>query len=137
MRKLAALDVGTVRIGVAVSDPETRLAMPYCTVHVKEHRDPCAYIAQLLSDLGITHIVVGWPLELDGSQGPAVRRTKQFLHKLKSSMPSLKIAVQDERLSSSAAEQALQICETQGSKKKSLVDAMAAAIILQTYIDKH
>lgn len=133
---IAALDIGTARIGIAVSDPETGVAIPLTAVHVQRSPDPYREIADILAARGISRVVVGWPLELDGTQGAAVRRTRAFVQRLKSVAPDLKIARQDERLSSVAAEQALQAMETTGSQKKNKVDAIAAAFILRMYLDK-
>lgn len=135
-KRLAALDIGTVRVGIAISSPETGLAIPHSTLYLKSTPDPFSQIASTLENLGISCVVVGWPLELDGSQGPAIRRTKQFILKLKAVAPHLRFAPQDERLTSAAAENTLQAMHTQGSRKKNVVDAMAAALILQTYLDR-
>ena len=134
-KKYLALDVGTVRIGIAISDPTTNIALPLSTVHVAQSDNPCADIKKIIDENQIQTVVVGWPLELDGSEGPAIRRTKQFLVSLKNLCPGIRIIPQDERLSSSAAENSLQMLQTKGSNKKNLVDAMATAIILQAYLD--
>ena len=133
--KFLGLDIGTVRIGVAISDPVTNIALPLTTIHTAQSQNPYSDIQNILTTNQIHTIIVGWPLELDGSEGPAIRRTKQFLLNLKKYCPNVKLIPQDERLSSSAAENALQTLETKGSNKKNLVDAMAAAIILQAYLD--
>ena len=133
--KYLALDIGTSRIGIAISDPTTNIALPHSTIHVAQSDNPYADIQAVINEHQIHTVIVGWPLELDGSEGPAIRRTKQFLVSLKKFCPNIKIIPQDERLSSCAAENALQTLETKGSDKKNLVDAMAAAIILQSYLD--
>ena len=136
-KKIAALDIGTVRIGIAMTDDSQKIALPYQTVHINKCADPIAEIASILESQGITQIVVGWPLELDGSEGPAIRRTKQFVAKFKKQYPAFSFKKQDERLTSVAAENALQEMNTQGSDKKNHVDAMAASLILQMYLDSH
>lgn len=133
---LVALDVGTVRVGMAIADPETRIAMPLTTIRLCQSGDPYREIASILQDHGVTRIVVGWPLELDGSEGAAIKRTKAFLRRLKAVVPDIKIARQDERFSSAAAENALQLMRTTGSQKKDKVDAIAASVILQMFIDR-
>lgn len=134
-KKLAALDIGTVRIGIALSDDAQKIAMPHCTIHLKNSTDPITEIASLLQSEGITQIVVGWPLELDGTEGKAVRRTKQFIARFKQQYPEFRFKKQDERLTSVAAENALMEMETQGSDRKNHVDSMAASLILQMYLD--
>lgn len=133
---IAALDIGTVRVGIAVSEPETGIAVPLMTVHMRRSADPYREIADILASHGIARVVVGWPLELDGTEGTAIRRTRAFLQRLRMVAPDLKFARQDERLSSIAAENALEAMETTGSRKKNKVDAIAATFILQMYLDK-
>ena len=134
-KKYLALDIGTVRIGIAISDPTTNIALPLSTIHVAKSANPYAEIKSIIDAHQIHSVVVGWPLELDGSEGPAIRRTKQFLISLKQVCPEIRIIPQDARLSSSAAENSLQLLDTKGSNKKNLVDAMAAALILQAFLD--
>ena len=134
--RTAALDIGTVRIGIAISNPEGTIALAHSTLHLNHCPNPCEEIAGILAENDIHQIVVGWPLELDGSEGPAIKRTKLFLKNLKNTCPDIKIFRQDERLTSSQAENALQEMETKGSHKKDVVDAMAATLILQTYLDR-
>ena len=133
---LIAIDIGTVRIGMAIADPDTNIAMPLTTIHIRHSDDPYREIADIIAQHGSTRIVVGWPLELDGSEGAAIKRTKAFLQRLKAVAPNIKIARQDERLSSVAAENALQAMQTTGSPKKNKVDAIAASLILQMFLDK-
>ncbi len=133
---LIAIDIGTVRIGMAIADPDTNIAMPLTTIHIRHSDDPYREIADIIAQHGSTRIVVGWPLELDGSEGAAIKRTKAFLQRLKAVAPNIKIARQDERLSSVAAENALQAMQTTGSQKKNKVDAIAASLILQIFLDK-
>lgn len=133
---LIAIDIGTVRIGMAIADTDTNIAMPLTTIHIRHSDDPYREIADIIAQHGSTRIVVGWPLELDGSEGAAIKRTKAFLQRLKAVAPNIKIARQDERLSSVAAENALQAMQTTGSQKKNKVDAIAASLILQMFLDK-
>ena len=133
---LIAIDIGTVRIGMAIADPDTNIAMPLTTIHIRHSDDPYREIADIIAQHGSTRIVVGWPLELDGSEGAAIKRTKAFLQRLKAVAPNIKIARQDERRSSVAAENALQAMQTTGSQKKNKVDAIAASLILQMFLDK-
>ena len=114
---LIAIDIGTVRIGMAIADPDTNIAMPLTTIHIRHSDDPYREIADIIAQHGSTRIVVGWPLELDGSEGAAIKRTKAFLQRLKAVAPNIKIARQDERLSSVAAENALQAMQTTGSHR--------------------
>lgn len=136
MKRIASLDIGTVRIGIALTNEDGTLALPHTTIHVKQSADPFAEIAAVFAEYDVHKVVIGWPLELDGSEGAAIRRTKQFLVKLKPYCPQVKWVKQDERLTSVAAEDALQAMETTGSQRKNHVDAMAASLILQRYLEK-
>lgn len=135
-KRILALDIGTVRIGVAISAPTGGIALPLETIYLKTTPDPIKVIQELLTKEDIHHVVVGLPLNLDGTQGPAVRRTKQFVSAMKARIPNIKIYAQDERFTSAVAENTLMQLETKGEKKKFLVDSMAAALILQTWLDK-
>ena len=132
---IAALDIGEARIGLALSNAEGTLALPHDTVWVKQC-DPFAEIAAFFTRNHVQIAVIGWPLELDGSEGPAIRRTRQFLAKLKKCCPQMRFVPQDERLTSVAAENALVELQTKGSHKKDVVDSMAACFILQMYLDR-
>ena len=136
-KRILALDIGTVRIGVAISSPEGNIALPLKTIHLNTTPDPIAVIQDLLEKENIHHIVVGLPLDLDGTQGRAVRRTKQFVAAMRARLPHVKIYAQDERFTSTIAENTLMLLETKGEKKKQRVDSMAASLILQTWLDQN
>ena len=135
-RPLVALDIGEARIGIAISNEDRTVALAHGTVHVRDG-NPIDEIAHFLEDNDVRTVVVGWPLALDGTEGPAVRRTKQFLVRLKQRCPQIRCVPQDERLTSSAAEDAMRDMEIRGSHKKDIVDSMAACLILQMYLDRH
>ena len=133
--KIMGLDIGTVRIGVSISDSEKRLAFPLCTIHLRETPNPVARILELMAEHHACALVAGLPLKLDGGEGPAVRRTRRFLSMIHSAAPDIPIEEFDERLTSMEAERVMASMETSAKKKKELVDNIAAAIILQTYLD--
>ena len=135
-KRVLALAIGTVCIGVAISSIEGNIALPLETIHLKVTPDPIETIRTLLEKENIRHIVVGLPLTLDGTQSAAVRRTKQFVADMKARIPDIKVYAQDERFTSSVAENTLMQLDTKGEKKKLLVDSMAAALILQTWLDR-
>ena len=136
LKRVLSLDVGTVRIGVAITSPTGDFALPLETIHLKQAADPFDVIGQILEREQIHYVVVGLPLNLDGSEGPAVRRTRHFVAKLRERVPNIKVFAQDERFTSSVAENVLMDLETKGEKKKQLVDSMAATLILQTWLDR-
>ena len=133
--KLLGLDVGTVRIGIATSDIMNILASPY---DVYKRRTPyldSRYIVELAEEIGAEKIVFGLPLKLDGTEGTSAQMARELAEKVQT-QTSLPIVFQDERLSTVSAERIL--IETGNSRKsrKEKIDAVAASIILQNYIDK-
>lgn len=135
-RRIAALDVGSVRIGVAFASEDGLIALPHGCILASLKASPFRVLAELLRERNVAIVVVGLPLELDASSGAAVRRTKSFIGKLKKYCPTIKFIAQDERLSSCEAESTLAFLGSKARKRKDHVDAMAASIILQAYLDK-
>ena len=133
-KRVLAVDYGTKRIGLAVSDPLGITAQPLKVLENRGKRQDVAAIVTLLSELPIATIVVGLPLRLDGSEGGIEKRVRKFAHllELESGLP---VVLQDERFSSSEAEDALAEGGVPGSERKKVVDRMAAQIILQRYLD--
>jgi putative Holliday junction resolvase len=135
MRKMA-LDIGTVRIGIATSDPLAIIASGYETY--KRSGDvgkDMKYIADLARAKGCDAFVLGLPLNMDGTEGPKVAEIRAFAEEL-GKYSDLKIAFQDERLSTVSAEKALIESGVRREKRKTVIDKVAATIILQTYLDR-
>jgi len=133
--KLLGLDVGSVRIGIATSDIMNILASPY---DVYKRRTPyldARYIVELAEQIGAEQIVFGLPLKLDGSEGTSAQMARELAQKVQT-QTSLPIVFQDERLSTVSAERILIETGNSRSKRKEKIDAVAASIILQNYIDK-
>ena len=133
--KLLGLDVGTVRIGVATSDILEMLASPYDVYKRRTLYLDARYIVELAESLGAGKIVFGLPLKLDGTEGTSAEMARELAEKVKS-QTSLPIVFQDERLSTVSAERILIETGNSRSKRKEKIDAVAASIILQNYIDK-
>ena len=135
MRKLA-LDIGTVRIGIASSDPMGIIASGYETyVRSGNIEKDMTYIAELAENKGCDTIVLGLPLNMDGSEGDKVKEIKEFAEVLKN-YTNIKIDFQDERWSTVSAEKMLIESSVRREKRKKVIDKVAATIILQTYLDK-
>mgnify|MGYP004508033799 CR=1 FL=1 len=135
MRKMA-LDVGTVRIGIATSDPMGIIASGYETyTRTGNVERDMQYIAKLASDKGCDTFVIGLPLNMDGTEGEKVQEIRAFAKELSKYSP-LKIAFQDERWSTVSAEKMLIQSSVRREKRKKVIDKVAATIILQTYLDK-
>ena len=135
MGKIVCLDVGTVRIGVATSDPMQVIAMPN---QVYKRRTPyldAKYIAELADSLQAEMFVVGLPLKLDGTEGQSATLAREFAAAL-GKVSSLPVVFQDERLSTVSAERILLETNTSRKDRKGKIDQIAATIILQNYLDK-
>ena len=133
--KILALDIGTVRIGIATSDIMEIIASAYEVYRRKNLDADVKYIADIVSKLEVGEIVIGLPLKLDGTEGQSVELARDFGEKLKE-LVNLPIVYQDERLSTVTAQKILIESGMRREKRKDKVDSIAATIILQTYLDK-
>ncbi len=136
--RVLAIDVGQRRIGLAISDPSRTLARPLVTVTVGP-ADAVGRIAHEIARLaaeddGLAHIVVGLPRRLDGSPNDQTARVSLFIEQLKG-RTTIPITTGDERLTSREAESRLAVFEPDWRRRKARLDAAAAAIILQDYLD--
>jgi putative Holliday junction resolvase len=128
------LDVGNKRIGVAVSDESRLLATPNTTIIRTELSKDIDSILEVISQKLVKEIVVGFPLSLSGKVGIQARNVSLFIDSL-SSYTSIPIKTVDERYSTVEAEKRLKEIGVNPSENRSRVDALAAAIILQSYLD--
>jgi putative Holliday junction resolvase len=138
--RILGVDVGQRRVGLAISDPSATLARPLMTLQVTSAADAVAQVAAEVARLGseedgLEVIVVGMPSRLDGSASAETPRVIAFIDRLKTRAP-MPIVEQDERLSSREAESRLALRERDWRKRKQLLDAAAAAVILQDYLDR-
>jgi len=131
--RVLGLDLGDVRIGVAISDPERRLAVPLGTVHTGAPADLRA-IASLVDENEVTLVVVGHPLLMSGESGARAAHAERFAEALRSILP-VPVVLQDERLSTAEAERALREAGAGGRDRRRAVDRSAATVILQAYLD--
>ncbi len=133
--RVMALDLGRKRIGVAVCDDARTVATPYRTVNRSGHRpDEHETLAALVDEVGAGVVIVGLPLSLDGSLGPAA---KAVLSEVKALRKLLGVPVEthDERLSTVTAEAHLDHGGVRGPRRREVVDQLAAAVILQAWLD--
>lgn len=134
MKKLG-LDIGSVRIGIATSDILGVIASAYEVYKRKFLKADVYYIKNLAESLEVDTIVIGKPLKLDGSSGQSVAMVEEFANEL-SKICEIPVVFQDERLSTVSAEKMLIEGNVRREKRKQLIDAVAATIILQNYLDK-
>jgi putative holliday junction resolvase len=129
---ILAIDVGSVRIGVAACAHPDLPALPLTTLaHASREKDVAAIVA-LAQERGARTIVVGYPLRLDGSRGPAVERMDRFIEALRGAFAG-EIVAMDERLTTAAAEAKMRDSNLRASKRRELVDQLAAVEILESY----
>jgi putative holliday junction resolvase len=129
------LDLGTRRIGVALSDSAGTVATPYDVLTRSGDRtSDHARIAELVDEAGATMVVVGLPLSLDGSVGPAARGILDEADELRARLP-VGVVTWDERLSTVEAQQRLRAAGVRGRKGRRVVDQVAATVILQSWLD--
>ncbi|KPQ07888.1 MAG: putative holliday junction resolvase [Rhodobacteraceae bacterium HLUCCA12] len=132
---LAGLDLGEKTIGVAVSDLRRGVATPLETIRRKKFTLDAARLLDILTARAIAGIVLGLPLNMDGSEGPRCQATRAFARNL-SNLTDLPIGFWDERLSTIAAERALLEADTSRSKRALVIDHVAAGYILQGFLDR-
>ena len=132
--KTMAVDLGERRIGIALSDIMGIIASGLETYERKDLVTDCKYIAGLVSKHGVKEIVVGLPKNMDGTSGERVEKTYEFCEKLKEYTQE-KIVYYDERLTTVAAEKLLISADVSRQKRKTVIDKLAATIILQDYLN--
>jgi len=131
MRYLA-IDYGAKRVGLAVCDPAETIASPLCVI--EGQKDLMKRIAEVIKKENVEAVVLGLPLNMDDSTGPQARLVFQFAEQLEKQI-DIPVHFQDERLSSFSAEEKLGSAELSGKKKKKHLDAVAAAEILQAFLE--
>jgi putative Holliday junction resolvase len=136
--RVLALDMGERRVGVAVSDPTGTVARPLQTLVRGSRQEDFAAIAGLVAEYDVELLVVGRPLSLDGTEGPQARRVIRYVEALAARLP-IRVVLWDERFTTAAAQEILR--QSRGKKRRRQarsageVDAIAAAVILQSYLD--
>lgn len=132
--RILALDHGTKRIGVAVSDETKTIAQPLEYIPAEPFADFLTRLKQLVLEKEIDLILIGLPRNMDGSYGPAAQKVEAFVAVLRSAV-TVPVKTWDERLTSAQANRILIQGNVRRGKRKDKVDKMAAAILLQSYLD--
>jgi putative holliday junction resolvase len=132
--RVLGVDLGDVRIGVAISDDARRVAVPLGTVHVGRPPGELKAIAGLVRENDVAVVVVGLPLSLDGSRGPRVGLAEAFAEGLRAILP-VPVELHDERLTTVEAERGLRAAGVPGRDRRAVVDAEAARILLQSWLE--
>ena len=133
--RILAVDLGDARIGLAISDILGITANPLETYKRKgDHRD-AEYVAKLANDRQCQRIVLGLPINMDGTEGIRVEKTRAFAEEMKQHT-SIEIDYEDERLTTVVAESVLIEAGVRREKRKEVIDKLAATIILRSYMDR-
>jgi putative Holliday junction resolvase len=133
--RLLGLDLGSKTIGLALSDIERRIATPMETIRRVKFTHDAAELLKIAAAYSVAGMVIGLPLNMDGSEGPRVQSTRAFIRNLMPLTP-LPIAFWDERLSTMAVTRTLLDADASRAKRAAVVDKMAAAYILQGALDR-
>ena len=134
MRSLG-LDIGDKRIGVALSDPQGILASPFTIINRKDERLDIEAIIDIVNQQRVKQIIVGLPRSMDGSIGKQAEKAKAFTQKL-CEHTEVPVEFRDERLTTVSAKRLMQAVNHKKTKGKVRHDAIAAALILQGYLDE-
>jgi len=132
--RILALDVGTKNIGVAVSDELLLTAQGRQTIRRRNLKFDLSSIADIIRDENITEIVVGLPLNMNGSHGPKAKEITAFVEEL-SRLSAVPIKTWDERLTTVQVERVMLEADISRAKRKANADKLAAQVILQSYLD--
>jgi putative Holliday junction resolvase len=133
--RLAGLDLGTKTIGVALSDPGLKLATPRETIYRTKFGKDVEALLAICSREKVGGLVLGLPINMNGTEGPRAQATRAFLRNL-APLTDLPIVLWDERLSTAAAERAMLEADMSRRKRAEKIDAAAAAFILQGALDR-
>ena len=132
--RILSLDVGKKKIGIAISDPLGITSQGLETLLRKDKKGDIAYIKEIVSSKGVIKIVVGLPLNMNGTEGEMARDVYAFARELKEHI-EIPFEMWDERLSTLEAERLLLEADVSRKKRKKVNDKLAAQIILQSYLD--
>ena len=134
-RAIAGLDLGEKTIGVAISDLRRMIATPTDIIRRTKFTEDATRLLALLTERAVAGILLGLPLNMDGSEGPRVQSTRAFARNL-TRLTDLPIFYWDERLSTVAAARALLEADTSRKRRKEVIDQVAAGYILQGALDR-
>lgn len=134
MMRVLGLDVGDVRIGIAVSDPTALVASAYKTLVRTSKWKDVEEVRSIIEDLKVDRVVVGLPKNMNNTLGPQGKKVQKFVNALKHNYP-LDLVYIDERLTTVSAERILIEADVSRKNRKKVVDQVAATYILQQYLD--
>jgi len=135
--RILGIDYGDARVGIAITDPLGITAQGLETIHHKGNdKIVLKRLEELLKNYEISEFVIGMPINMNGTQGERVEKTKKFIHKLKCKFNTISIKTIDERLTTVAAHKTMNFLDVKPKEKKNLVDTISAVYILEMYINR-
>ena len=132
--RVLGLDLGDVRIGAAISDPDRRVAVALGTIHVGQPPGELLAVAEMVRANDVTTIVIGEPLSMDGSRGTRASHAAAFADAVRA-VVAVPVVLQDERLSTVEASRGLRDAGASAKRQRAVIDASAAQVILQAWLD--
>ena len=136
--RVLGLDYGDKTVGVAISDPFGWTAQGLEIIkrnNPNEHKQSLGRLAELIEEYNVETIILGFPKNMDNSEGPRCEKTKQYKERLERRFPKIPVILWDERMSTMAAERSLLEADFDRKKLKTVIDKMAAVHILQGYLN--
>ena len=133
--RILSIDFGTVRIGLAISDPLGYTAQGLETLKVESKQKVLDSLAKLCKEREVTEVVVGLPVNMNGTMGPKAVETLEWIKKLEAVLPSIPVKTWDERLTSREANRLMIEEGLSRSRQKQESDRLAATLILQNYLE--
>lgn len=135
--RVLGIDYGEARAGIAITDELNITSQGLKTIeHKGNDKVLLAELDKILEQYNVEIIVVGMPINMNGTEGPRVEKTKKFIHKLKCKYNKIKIETIDERLTTVQAYRTMNDLEINKKKKRQIVDTISAVYILEVYINK-
>lgn len=135
MGRVLAIDVGTKTLGLALSDEGGTIGMPLETIRRAGRRRDFARLSEIVEERGVTEIVVGLPLALDGSPGEMTAEVDKMCAEIESRLP-VTVHRWDERLTTAEAERVLLSADVSRKRRRQVIDKLAASLILQSFLDR-
>ena len=132
--RILGIDYGNKRVGIAVSDALGWTAQPLTTLKQHGHQELLLELKDYIEKYDVEKIIVGMPYNMDGSRGKRAEITQAFINFLQNNL-EIPVEIQDERLTTSQAENILLEADLSREKRKNVIDKVAAALILQSYLD--
>lgn len=138
--RILGLDYGDKTVGVAISDPFGWTAQGLEIIkrnHENEYKQSLGRLSDLIKEYGVEKIVLGYPKNMDNTEGPRCEKTKAYQERLKKRFPEIPVVLWDERMSTIAASRPLLEADLNRQQRKAVIDKMAAVHILQGYLNRN